>query len=207
MNGVWALVHAERRALVEDLAGLPPDRWGTPSLCDGWTVHDVAAHLVDSARTTRVGFVLGMLRARLDFDRLNGAGVARERGNGPADTLERLREVAPRTTAPPAPLDTRLVEEVVHGEDIRRPLGIVRAYPPEAVERALRLQARTPAAYGGGRERAAGLRLAAAGGGPGLGDGPVVSGTALDLLLALSGRGAALEGLGGPGADALRARL
>lgn len=207
MSGLWELVHAERRALIGDLAGLPPDRWATPSLCGGWTVHDVAAHLVDSARATRTGFVVGMLRARLDFDRLNEAGVARERGTGPADTLDRLREVAPRRTAPPAPPDTRLVEEVVHGEDIRRPLGIARAYPAEAVDRALRLQARTPVAYGGGRERAAGLRLTAAGGGPDLGEGPVVAGTALDLLLALSGRRAALDALGGPGADALRARL
>ncbi|CAL9395836.1 hypothetical protein SUDANB121_01361 [Nocardiopsis dassonvillei] len=205
-TGVWELVHAERLALVEDLAGVEPDRWALPSLCGDWTVHDVAAHLVDSARTTRLGFVVGMLRARLDFDRLNGLGVARERGAGPADTLRRLREVAPRTTAPPAPLDTRLVEEVVHGEDIRRPLGIVRAYPQEAVVRALRLQARTPVAYGGAKERVAGLRLEAAGGGAVLGDGPVVSGTALDLLLAASGRGAALDGLRGPGAEILRGR-
>ncbi|GAB2500112.1 maleylpyruvate isomerase family mycothiol-dependent enzyme [Nocardiopsis aegyptia] len=206
MNDVWKLVHAERRALIADLAGLPPRRWAEPSLCEGWTVHDVAAHLVDSARATRLGFLADLLRARMDFHRLNERGIARERGDGPADTLARLREVASRTTTPPAPLDTRLVEEVVHGEDVRRPLGITRAYPTEAVVRALRVQVRTPVAYGGGKERAAGLRLDASDSGVDIGDGPVVTGSTLDLLLALSGRRTALDGLHGPGADTFRSR-
>ena len=206
MNDVWKLVHAERRALIADLAGLAPDQWASPSLCGDWTVHDVAAHLVDSARTTRLSFVVDMLRARLDFHRLNERGIARERGADPADTLARLREVAPRTSAPPAPLATRLVEEVVHGEDIRRPLGIGRAYPTEAVVRALRVQIGTPVAFGGGKERAAGLRLDASDSEVDDGDGPVVTGSTLDLLLALSGRRTALDDLDGPGADEFRSR-
>jgi uncharacterized protein (TIGR03083 family) len=206
VDDVWKLVHAERRALIDDLAGLPPEGWASPSLCEGWTVHDVAAHLADSARTTRLGFLVGMLRARMDFDRLNRIGIARERGDGPADILARLRDVASRTTTPPAPLDTRLVEEIVHGEDIRRPLGITRAYPTGAVVRALGVQLRTPVGFGGGRERAAGLRLDASDSEVDAGEGPVVTGTTLDLLLALSGRRSALDGLGGPGADELRAR-
>ena len=120
---VWSVVHAERAALVRDLETLSPEQWEMPSLCDGWTVHDVVAHLVDTARTTRVGFVLGLARARFDFDRQNAVGVARHRGDNPAETLARLRAVATRTSTPPAPLVSRIVEEVVHGEDVRRPLG------------------------------------------------------------------------------------
>ncbi|RKS09639.1 uncharacterized protein (TIGR03083 family) [Nocardiopsis sp. Huas11] len=206
MNDVWRLVHAERRALIADLADLTAERWRTPSLCEGWSVHDVAAHLVDSARTTRIGFVRDLLRARLDFDRLNERGVARERGDGPADTLARMRAVVSRTSTPPAPLNTRIVEEVVHGEDVRRPLGIGRAYPAEALVRALGVQIRTPVAYGGGKERAAGLRLEASDGEVALGEGPVVTGSTVDLLLALSGRRSVLEALRGPGADEFRAR-
>ena len=59
MTDVWPLVHAERAALVGDLESLDAAAWETPSLCAGWTVHDVVAHLVDTAKTTRVGFVLG----------------------------------------------------------------------------------------------------------------------------------------------------
>ncbi|GGV25718.1 hypothetical protein GCM10010277_06850 [Streptomyces longisporoflavus] len=203
---VWALVHAERAALIEDLARLDDPQWERPSLCEGWTVHDVAAHLVDTARTTRLGFVGSMVRARFDFDRQNARGVARERGTSPKETLERLRQVAARKTGPPAPLDTRLVEEIVHGEDIRRPVGLSRSYPTQAVVRALRLQARTSASFGGAKERVAGIQLAPTDAALPIGEGPEVRGPALSLLLALSGRHEALDELEGPGLAALRTR-
>ncbi|MCQ4210673.1 maleylpyruvate isomerase family mycothiol-dependent enzyme [Streptomyces longispororuber] len=203
---VWPLVHAERAALIDDLAGLDEAQWDTPSLCDGWAVHDVVAHLVNSARSTRTGFVVDLVRARFDFDRQNARGVARERGGTPKETLERLRRAAPRTSTPPAPLDSRLVEEVIHGEDIRRPLGIARAYPREAVVRALRLQARTPASFGGAKELLGRVRLAATDADLTIGDGPEATGPVLDLLLAVSGRRVALEGLDGPGAAVLAAQ-
>lgn len=57
MNAVWP-VHAEPAARIEDLAGLTDDQWEVPSLCAGWSVHDVAAHLVDSATCTRLGVLI-----------------------------------------------------------------------------------------------------------------------------------------------------
>ncbi|MEU6061858.1 maleylpyruvate isomerase family mycothiol-dependent enzyme [Streptomyces sp. NPDC047097] len=206
-DDVWPMVHAERAALIADLARLDAEQWRTPSLCAGWTVHDVAAHLVDTARTTRLGFVAGLVRARFDFDRLNSQGVERRRGASPQETLERLRWAAPRRSGPPAPLDTRLVEEVVHGEDIRRPLGLTRRYPPEAVVRSLRLQARTSASFGGAKELAARVRLTATDTELSIGRGPEVTGPALSLLLAVSRRRPALDELHGPGAPALAAAL
>jgi uncharacterized protein (TIGR03083 family) len=203
MADVWTLVHAERAALIADLERLDDHRWEVPSLCPGWTVHDVVAHLVDTARTTRLGFLVGMARARFDFDRLNALGVARERRASPRETLAELRRVASRTSGPPAPLDTRLVEEVVHGEDIRRPLGLTRSYPLDAVVRALRLQARTPASFGGAKELVARVRLTATDADVSIGAGPEVTGSALSLLLAVSGRRVALDDLDGPGVDAL----
>ncbi|MFF1696318.1 maleylpyruvate isomerase family mycothiol-dependent enzyme [Streptomyces sp. NPDC058257] len=203
-DDVWSLVHAERAALIEDLTRLDDERWDHPSLCGAWTVHDVVAHLVDTARTTRLGFVSAMVRARFDFDRQNARGVERERGGSPQETLERLRQVASRRSGPPAPLDTRLVEEVVHGEDIRRPLGLTHTYRPEAVVRSLRLQVRTSASFGGAKERVAGLRLVPSDVDLSIGEGPEVCGTALSLLLAVSGRREALDELDGPGVAALR---
>lgn len=50
---IWPVVHAERRRLVDALENVDEDAWATPSLCPGWDVHDVLAHLVDGARTTR----------------------------------------------------------------------------------------------------------------------------------------------------------
>ncbi|MFN3002900.1 maleylpyruvate isomerase family mycothiol-dependent enzyme [Mycolicibacterium wolinskyi] len=197
------MVHAERAALIADLERLDDAAWETASLCDGWSVHDVVAHLVDVAMTTRVGFLLDMARARFDFDRQNARGVARARGASPHETLERLRRAASRTSTPPAPLDTRLVEEVVHGEDIRRPLGITRAYAAEAVTRSLRQQARTSRSFGGAKELLTHVRITATDTDLAMGDGPEVSGTALALLLAISGRRVALGELDGPGLPAL----
>ena len=122
-DDVWSMVHAERAALIEDLTHLDDERWEQSSLCAGWTVHDVVAHLIDSVRTTRLSFVTGLVRARMDFDRQNARGVQSNRGASPHETLERLRQVASRRSTPPAPVDSRLVEEIVHGEDIRRPVA------------------------------------------------------------------------------------
>jgi uncharacterized protein (TIGR03083 family) len=207
MTDAWLLVHAERAALIDDLVGLTDAQWAQPSLCEGWTVHDVAAHLVDNALATRRGLLRAMARARFDLDRQNGHGVARARGASPAETLDRLRQVSLRRTTPGAPLDSRLVEEVVHGEDIRRPLGITRGYPRETVLRALAYQARTWVALGGAKQRVAGLRLVATDEGLSLGEGAEVRGPAVSLLLAVSGRAVALDDLAGPGVTTLAGRL
>jgi uncharacterized protein (TIGR03083 family) len=203
-SDVWPLVHAERSALIDDLAGLDDAAWEQPALCAGWTVHDVVAHLVDVARSTRLGFAVDMLRAGFDFDRQNTRGIERARGASPQETLQRLREAAGRTSTPIAPLDTRLVEEVVHGEDIRRPLGISHSYSRTAVVRSLHQQVHTSVAFGGARELVAGLRLVAADADLVIGDGPEVTGPALALLLTISGRRVALDELTGPGIDTLR---
>lgn len=203
MSEVWQLVHTERVALLDDLEGLTDEQWGRPSLCPGWSVHDVAAHLVDNAKATPFGVLWAMLRARLDFDRQNEQGVRRERGATPQETLQRLRQVADRATGPPAPVESRLVEEVLHGEDIRRPLGLSRTYEPVAVLRALRYQARTSTALGGSRQVAERVRLRATDADLSLGSGPELLGPALSLLMAISGRGEAVTDLEGPGRKAL----
>ncbi|MDZ7930553.1 MAG: maleylpyruvate isomerase family mycothiol-dependent enzyme [Rhodococcus sp. (in: high G+C Gram-positive bacteria)] len=203
MNDVWPIVHAERAALIDDLTNLTDDQWAHPALCGDWTVHDVVAHLINNAKTTRLGIVRDMIRARFDFDRQNAQGVERERGATPSQTLARLRQVAPRTSTPPAPLDSRLVEEVIHGEDIRRPLGITRVYPLDAVVRSLRYQARTPVSLGGAKQLIASVQLRATDADVSIGDGPEVFGPALSLLMAISGRKSALSQLDGPGLSAL----
>ncbi|WP_309125448.1 maleylpyruvate isomerase family mycothiol-dependent enzyme [Kocuria sp.] len=203
MTEIWPVVHAERAALIEDLQTVTGRQWSTPSLCPGWDVHDVLAHLVDDAKTTRLGFLRDLLAAGFDFDRLNAGGVARERAEDPARTVERFREVHSRTTGAPAPPATRLVEAFVHGEDIRRPLGIGHDYPRAHVITALRHQLDTSGRFGGGRERARGLHLVATDTGFSTGVGEDVRGTAIALLLAVSGRPVTAEELTGPGAARL----
>ncbi|QTF70866.1 maleylpyruvate isomerase family mycothiol-dependent enzyme [Arthrobacter woluwensis] len=209
MNEIWNVVHKERRALAADLAEVEPDAWDTPSLCPGWTVHDVVAHLVNDAKTTWAGFAGELLKARFDFDALNEHGVARERRADPRETLENLRAVSGRTSSAPAPRVTRLVEAFVHGEDIRRPLGIRRSYPPGPLLEALKHQLATPTGFGGGKERAAGVILEATDTdflgrptSPAVNAAPVVRGSTLALLLAVSGRPVRPGELDGDGASA-----
>lgn len=117
-SAIWQAVHEERRRLVSDLEDMALEEWRTPSLCPGWSVHDVVAHLIDSAVTTRLGFARQMVIARFDFDRANDHGVVKHKAIAPTDTLNTFRAVVDRTDSPPGPLATRLVEAYVHGEDI-----------------------------------------------------------------------------------------
>lgn len=205
-TAVWTVVHNERAALVRDLATLPPEQWSAPTACPGWDVHDVVAHLVDTAKTTRIRFVRDMITARFDFDRQNALGLARERRDDPKDTLAAFRSVVTRTSAPPAAMATRLVEAFVHGEDVRRAVGLSGAYPADQLAQALEFQLRTTVKMGGGKERARGLRLVASDAPIDSGSGPQVCGSALALLLAVSGRPVEPDELTGPGAAPLTER-
>ncbi|WP_207841948.1 maleylpyruvate isomerase family mycothiol-dependent enzyme [Williamsia soli] len=208
LSDVWPVVHAERARLVEDLGQLADRSWATPSLCPGWDVHDVVAHLIDSAGTSRLSFVRRMIVARFDFDDDNASGISKTRCDNPRDTLEAMRAVVTSTRTPPANPATRLVEAFVHGEDIRRPLQIKSNYPTASVIDALDYQSRTSVRFGGGRERIEGLRLITTDTELAMGpeDGLAVRGRAIDLLLAVSGRVVSEEALAGPGAAPLTAR-
>ncbi|WP_323744228.1 maleylpyruvate isomerase family mycothiol-dependent enzyme [Rathayibacter sp. VKM Ac-2879] len=204
---VWSAVHEERRALSADLASEPTHRWAEQSLCPGWDIHDVVAHLIDAAKTTRVGFVRRLIAARFDFDRDNAVGVARERRASPEETLAEFDRVVGETKTPPAPPATRLVEAIVHGEDVRRPLGLHREYPIAHVVTALRYQLKTSVSMGGGRERAQGFCLVAVDSDFSSGTGLEVRGNALTLLLAVSGRSLEAGELLGTGAPAFMEKL
>ena len=199
---IWPVVHRERLALANDLEGLAPAHWETPSLCPGWSVHDVLAHLVDTAKATRLGFIRRMFAAGFDFDKDNAVGLAGERCADPALTLAAFRQALTRTSTPPAALPTRLVEAFVHGEDIRRPLGINPNYPAKHVAAALEYQVRTSTKMGGGKELAAGFMLVATDTRFEHGSGDMVRGPVLSLLLAVSGRPVGAGELSGPGAEA-----
>lgn len=202
LAAVWPAVHNERQALIEDLESLTPEQWAAPSLCAGWDIHDVLAHLVDTAKTTRLRFLRDMVAAKFDFDRATERGVTRERAATPKATLAEFRRLREATRTPPAAPATRLVEAIVHGEDIRRPLGLTGTYPGESVDAALQYQLTTGAALGGGKERAVGFRLQASDSQFEHGSGPGVSGTSLALLMAVSARPVHREDFSGAGAAA-----
>ncbi|MFB4304726.1 maleylpyruvate isomerase family mycothiol-dependent enzyme [Actinomadura sp. GTD37] len=201
----WPLIHAERAALAADLAELGDQEWATPSLCDLFTVRDVLAHLTAGASLNTLQWMAGVIRCRFDFDKQVAVQLAGQLGATPADTLARFRRVITSTSKPPLPAVAMLGEAIVHGEDIRRPLGIHRDYPVTALTMvADYYQGSNLVVPAKGNVR--GLRLAATDGSFGTGSGPLVSGTTLSLIMAMTGRTSYCAELDGDGAAILRDR-
>jgi uncharacterized protein (TIGR03083 family) len=201
----WPEIHRERAALAEDLAALPAADWSTPSLCRGWTVHDVLGHIVATAKLTPVTFFARLAGSGFRFGTMTAKNLARETAAGPEATLEQLRAHANDTGGPPGPADSWLGEIVVHGTDIRRPLGIERAFPTGTLVQVAEFYRRGNLLIGA-KDRIAGLTLRASDTSWSTGTGPEVTGPLLALVLAMAGRGAALEELSGPGKDQLADR-
>lgn len=204
-TSIWPTIHAERAALIRDVADLTAKQWATPSLCSAWNVHHVLAHQLSAAKMTPPKFFARFAAAGFNFNKFAARQVAAESAGGPAATLTAFQNAQARTSAPPGPKDTWLGEAFVHGEDIRRPLGIRHEYPLPEVVRALAFYARSNTIIGG-KTRVAGLTLRATDTDFSVGSGPLVEGPGISLLLAASGRKSALDELSGPGVEALRGR-
>nr|WP_211355275.1 maleylpyruvate isomerase family mycothiol-dependent enzyme [Blastococcus colisei] len=198
---MWAAVHAERAALADDLADVEDTQWAQPSLCGRWTVEEVITHLTAAAR----GGLASVLGARFDFDVHNDRRLAEHRGATPAETLERLRRVVTSTTAASGHTAAWLGEVVVHAQDVRRPLGLPRTPPTEAVTEVARFYASRDFTVPS-RSTAVGLRLEATDGPFTTGTGPLVTGSTLALTMVMAGRRVYCDDLTGSGASVLRDR-
>jgi uncharacterized protein (TIGR03083 family) len=202
---LWAQVHAQRAALAEDLAPLSDDQWAQRSLCGEWVVEDVVAHLTAAASTGRLRWLVSIVGARFDADLHNQRRLAEQRGATPAETLDRFRTIITSTTAPTGHTAAWLGEVIVHGQDIRRPLGLPYSPPVDTVTEVARFFASRDFTVAG-RTKSKGLRLEATDGPFATGEGPLVSGTTLALTMALAGRSVYCDDLTGPGAPILRTR-
>jgi uncharacterized protein (TIGR03083 family) len=201
----WATIEAERRALAADLEGLADEQWATPSLCPGWAVRDVLAHMSATAKMSPPQFFGKMVASGFSFNRMQDKGIAAERGSSGADTLARFKAVVGSRKHPPGPPGTWLGEVVVHSQDIRRPLAISHDYPTAAVVQVADFYQGSNLLIGA-KKRIAGLRLRATDADWTHGDGPEVSGPIASLVLAMTGRPAALDDLAGEGVATLRSR-
>ncbi|MGW0246002.1 maleylpyruvate isomerase family mycothiol-dependent enzyme [Nocardia goodfellowii] len=205
-EALWAMAHAERARLAEDLAELDDEQWNRRSLCGLWVVEEVVAHLTAAASLGRRRWLLSVLGARFDFDKHNERRLAEHRGATPAETLERFRAIITSTTAASGHTAAWLGEVVVHAQDIRRPLGLLRTPSTEAATEVARFFAGRDFTVPS-RSTIEGLRLAATDGSFATGTGPLVRGTTIALTMAMAGRSAYCADLSGPGAATLRSRL
>jgi uncharacterized protein (TIGR03083 family) len=202
----WSLTHRERAAVADQLEGLSPEQWEVASLCGGWTVQLAAAHLVAGAEQTTANFLKRMAASGFRFNTMIDRDARRVGTATPDEIIRRLRSRTTTTNGPPAPPVTMLGEIVVHGEDIRLPLGITATTPPAAVTACLQMYAKSSFPVGTKR-RIAGLQLRATDVGWSHGSGPEVTGPGLALLVAMTGRRGSLDKLSGDGLATLTSRL
>jgi uncharacterized protein (TIGR03083 family) len=204
---VFDAVAAERRRIADLLDGLDEKALATPSLCVGWDVKTVAAHLVSVFADSFWTFQ----RAAIRYGGFNRAidELARGRANAPASEIaQTLRQRADHRLNPPltGPL-SGLTDVLVHGGDIQIPLA--RPFRPsdEHVGWALDfLTGRRPLGFVP-RGRLRGIALHSTDIGGSWGSGAEIRGPASLLMMAAAGRVAVLEMLDGPGVTFLRTRL
>lgn len=161
MNDVLKWTELERLSFADLLEGLSDEQWEVQSLCAGWTVRHVAAHLTMSTRTTFGLALKGAIRARGSFDRMED-NFARDRAARftATELIAQIRETAGSPQrSPGAKLADPLLDALVHGQDIARPLGIPRPVPLEPAVVALEHVHDNP--FYGARKRFKGKKLIA----------------------------------------------
>lgn len=208
---LFEMTAVERRALADDLASLTPEQWATQSLCAEWTVRDVAGHLTAAFLVSVPTLMLRIARNLGNFNKAMSQ-IAKELGARPTDEIvATIRENADHRFTPPGNgPEAPLTDWIVHGQDIRRPLGLQRDFPEASIRVALEA---THAGLKGfvPRGRVAGLSYRATdldwSGGAGGGGGAELEGPAEALLLAICGRAVALDDLSGPGVEVLGPRI
>lgn len=200
------MIEKERASLADALAALPEDDWDKPSLCSGWSVRQVVGHVIATANQTPGSFFTKFVGSGFSFNRLLAKDIERYTdGRSNPELVDSLRSRVQARTAPPGPTLSWLGETIVHSEDIFRALNGYRDHPVEHVTAAADFYT-TSNLLIGAKKRIEGVKLQATDAEWSHGDGPEVSGPAIALVLAMTGRKVALDDLTGDGVEVLRGR-
>jgi uncharacterized protein (TIGR03083 family) len=204
---VFAAVADERRVLADLLDSLTEEQLATPSLCAGWDVKTVAAHLVSDFTDGFWGFQLAALRhggVHRGIDQL-----AMRRAQAPAaDIAKALCEGAETRLSPPVTGPrSGLTDVLAHGGDMRIPLGL--PFEPDVARVAIALDFLTgPTPFGFlPRRRLRGISLSATDVDRTWRRGAEIRGPVGALMMTVLGRDALRHELDGPGLPILLGRL
>ena len=201
----WKMIHDERARSADMLESLSPEQWTDDTLCQGWNVHVVAAHMMIAGEQTTGRFFKGLLASGFRFNVMMDR-AARDGARLPtSEIIARIRARTTTTNKPPAAAMAMLGEVVVHGTDIRQPLGIPDDTSSDAKLACLNMfkASNLPVAA---KKTIAGLRLRATDADWSHGSGPEVAGPMVALLMAMATR-PLMDSLSGDGVDILRGRL
>jgi len=204
----WSVIEQERRWLADLLESRDPRDWDRPSLCAGWRIRDVAAHVALAPNPPSLGQMLVEgARARGRFHKLNHDSAVRHADRLGARLVTELRQHAGSRRLPlVTSYRNTLFDVLVHAQDIALPLGLDHPMPVEAA-RAGAQRVWTMGWPFWARRRLRPFRLAATDTEWTAGEGALVQGPIAALLLLLTGRTARLDSLGGAGADRLRQQV
>lgn len=200
----WDAIATERLRFADEVDALTPEQWETPSLCGDWTVRQVVGHLVMPHETPRRTVLLEVARDRGNFDRAVSRLAVQAAARPTGDLVSAMRRHANSRFKPPgfgsiAPLTDLLI----HGMDIRVPLGLPVDRSAEAFRHSLDFLVRPAVQRLFFSTRLPPLRIVATDLDWSHGSGHEVTGSAADLALALAGRRPRLDLLAGAGAAAM----
>lgn len=190
---VWQYIDDQRREvaeLIDTIDADDPAAWDTPSLCAGWTVRHVAAHLTHST----IGVPRMLLEAARSGFRFNAVvhRMAVSDGRTPTELAANLRAMAGCRRHPPGTTDLDpLTDVLVHTQDICVPLGIDRPMPVAAAVAAADRVWDMGFPFRA-QKRFAGTRFVATDADFAVGGGREVAAPIRDLLMLLTGRDAAV---------------
>lgn len=182
-------ITAERHELAAVLTGLSAQMWDARTLCAGWRVREVVAHMTMPFRYSIPQFAVELLKARGNFDRMADRCARRDAASLSAGELAAaIRDNASHPWKPPGGgFEGALTHDVIHGLDFTVPLGINRQIPEDRLRIVLRglATAKGLKYFGVGLD---GIELRADDIDWTFGSGTPMSGTAQDLALVLCGR-------------------
>jgi uncharacterized protein (TIGR03083 family) len=205
---VLAAIADERRRVADLVDSLSPAQLEVPSLCGDWTVKQVAGHLLAAISSPPTPLLPLVLRSGFNLHRINSRPAVLT-ASGPAVELAAgLRENAENRFKPPiVGYPGQLTDLQVHGQDMRRPLGLPHGLRLDRQRESLNFLVGGRAVGFAPKRRLAGLRFEATDLDWSWGAGRTLAGPAEALMLAMTGRTVALSELDGPGVPILRNRL
>jgi uncharacterized protein (TIGR03083 family) len=205
---IRAAIADERRRIADLVASLEPGQLDTPSLCGEWTVKEVAGHLLAAVGKPPVPVFPLLARNGFRLHKANAQMAVLTADRPAADLARALRDNADNPFKPPiVGYAGQLTDLQVHGQDMRRPLGLPHGLRLDRLKVSLEFLTGGRAIGFTSKRRLAGLRFEASDLNWFSGVGPLIAGPAEALMMAMCGRGSVLPELDGPGVRILDSRL
>jgi uncharacterized protein (TIGR03083 family) len=205
---VHAAVADERRRVADLIDVLSPAQLDVPSLCGDWTVKQVAGHLLAAIGGSPAPLLPIVVKSRFNLHKVNSRLAVLTAERPGHELAAALRAHADNPFKPPiVGYAGQLTDLQVHGQDMRRPLGLPHGLLTDRLEVSLNFLTGGRAVGFTPKRRIAGLRLVATDLAWSWGTGAELEGPAEALMMALTGRGVALDELDGPGVAILGSRL